>query len=200
MRKKINTDEYLNVDEIIQSVSDITNKVDSTIKETFSFKGRKSVEIEKAIILATTNEGDLVFDPFIGSGTEILATQQINRKLIGTELDNYTYNVDKVLFESIDEDKLNKAFKTVEKKVKNEIMYLYETECCGEKNFIKKLLFDPIHGTQGYFNPLPNREVKNGKNIKLLFKCNKSKSPVKLNLLDKILIQYNKYDIKVLLK
>lgn len=32
------------------------------------------------------------------------------------------------------------------------------------------------------------------------YKCNKSKSPVKLNLLDKILIQYNKYDIKVLLK
>lgn len=176
MRKKLDTSKYLNADKIRQLISDTPNTVDATIKETFSFKGRKSVEIEQAIILSTTNEGDLIFDPFIGSGTEILATQRINRRLIGTELDNYTYNINKVLFESINEDSLNNAFNEIEKKVKHEIMYLYETECCGAKNFIKKLLFDPIHGTQGYFNPLPNREIQNGKNIKLLFKCNKCKS------------------------
>lgn len=176
MRKKIDTSKYINAEKIRDLIADTPNTVDSTIKETFSFKGRKSVEIEKAIILANTDENNLVFDPFIGSGTEIIATQQTNRRLIGTELDNYTYNIDKVLFESIDEVKLSHAFKQIEKKVKNDVMYLYETECCGQKNFIKKLLFDPNKGDQGYFKPSPNREIKDGKNIKLLYSCKKCNS------------------------
>ncbi len=39
------------------------------------------------IILATTNEGDTVCDPFMGSGTTGIACKNLNRNFIGIELD-----------------------------------------------------------------------------------------------------------------
>ena len=41
--------------------------------------------IEK-LIRNSSNEGDLVFDPFLGSGTGAVAAQNLNRNFIGTEI------------------------------------------------------------------------------------------------------------------
>ncbi|MBN2270543.1 MAG: site-specific DNA-methyltransferase, partial [Sedimentisphaerales bacterium] len=38
------------------------------------------------MILASSNEGDLVLDPFIGSGTTLRVCQQLDRKAIGIEI------------------------------------------------------------------------------------------------------------------
>ena len=38
------------------------------------------------MILASSNEGDLVLDPFVGSGTMLRVCQQINRKGIGIDI------------------------------------------------------------------------------------------------------------------
>ncbi len=38
-------------------------------------------------LLASTGEGDLVFDPFCGSGTTAVAAKELNRFFIGAELD-----------------------------------------------------------------------------------------------------------------
>ena len=45
------------------------------------------VELMERIILLTTNEGDLVVDPFIGSGTTAIACINTNRRFIGFEID-----------------------------------------------------------------------------------------------------------------
>lgn len=169
MRKKIPTAEIIN--KVTSNLSDVENSVPSTIKQTFTFKGRKSPEIIEKVIESLTEEGDKILDPFIGSGMTIIASKKTKRKLLGIELDNYTYNVDKVLFENVDNKLVNKYFKEIEKEVKDDIMYLYETECCGQKNYIKKVLFDPINGKDGYFQPQTNREIINGENIKLVNKC-----------------------------
>ena len=39
----------------------------------------------KRIIEASTNEGDLILDPFNGSGTTGIAASMLNRKYIGLE-------------------------------------------------------------------------------------------------------------------
>lgn len=169
MKKKISTSKILS--KVSTSIDNTENVVPRTIKETFTFKGRKSPEIMAKVIDTLTNEDAVVLDPFVGSGMSIIASQKVNRKYLGIELDNYTYSIDKTLFEKIDLNLLDKYFKELEKNIKEEVMNLYETECCGEKNYIKKVLFDPQNGRDGFFNPLENREIKNNNNIKLLNIC-----------------------------
>lgn len=45
----------------------------------------KPIELLKRIILASTNEGDLILDPFCGSSTTGLACKELNRKYIGID-------------------------------------------------------------------------------------------------------------------
>lgn len=61
------------------------------------------------MVLASSNDGDLVIDPFSGSGTTLRVCQQLNRKCIGIELnDDYVKMTEKRLaekftgFDSID--------------------------------------------------------------------------------------------------
>lgn len=50
-------------------------------------------EIAKRHILSWSNEGDTVLDPFVGSGTTILAAIDLKRKYIGIELVEEYYNI-----------------------------------------------------------------------------------------------------------
>jgi adenine-specific DNA-methyltransferase len=45
------------------------------------------------IVLATTEEGDVVFDPFIGTGTVAVVARDYNRHYLGAELDNKYFDV-----------------------------------------------------------------------------------------------------------
>jgi len=47
----------------------------------------KPVELVNKFVSLTTNAGDIVFDPFMGSGTTGVAAVQMGRKFIGIELD-----------------------------------------------------------------------------------------------------------------
>lgn len=44
------------------------------------------ISVVQKLIKLTTEEGDLVFDPFMGSGTTAIAAKQINRHYLGVEL------------------------------------------------------------------------------------------------------------------
>ena len=44
-------------------------------------------------IKSWSNEGDVVLDPFIGSGTTALAAKKLNRKYVGIEINNDYYNL-----------------------------------------------------------------------------------------------------------
>ena len=48
---------------------------------------QKSLSLLKRIVLASTNEGDLVLDPFTGSSTTGIACAMYNRKFIGIDLE-----------------------------------------------------------------------------------------------------------------
>lgn len=48
---------------------------------------QKPVDLLERIILASTNENDLILDPFMGSGTTGLAALSLNRRFVGIEKD-----------------------------------------------------------------------------------------------------------------
>lgn len=48
----------------------------------------KPIQLLEYLIKLTTNEDDLILDPFVGSGTTILAGLQTNRQVIGIEKDS----------------------------------------------------------------------------------------------------------------
>ena len=48
---------------------------------------QKPIELLKRIILSSTNENDLVLDPFSGSSTTGVVCQMLNRNFIGIELE-----------------------------------------------------------------------------------------------------------------
>ena len=176
MKKKIDTQKTW--EKVNNSLKNIKNSVPRLVKETYTFKGRKSPEIIEKMILSLTSDGASILDPFLGSGMTLLAALKTKRNFVGVELDNYTYSVDKTLFEKIDINKLNRYYNQIKESIENKILYLYETECDGEKNYIKKLLFDRKNGKDGYFNPSENREIIDGCNVILLNespKGNKSK-------------------------
>ncbi len=50
---------------------------------------QKPEKLLAKIILASTNRGDLVFDPFLGSGTTAVVAKKLQRKFTGIEVDEY---------------------------------------------------------------------------------------------------------------
>ena len=48
---------------------------------------QKPIALVERCLLASTNEGDLVLDPFLGNGTTAVASLRLNRRCVGIELD-----------------------------------------------------------------------------------------------------------------
>ena len=48
---------------------------------------QKPLELVERCLLASTNPGDLVFDPFLGSGTTGVAAARLGRRFVGIEMD-----------------------------------------------------------------------------------------------------------------
>ena len=56
-------------------------------KSKYGHPTEKPLEIIEKLILVASSEGDLIFDPFMGSGTTAAACKEINRNFIGCEIE-----------------------------------------------------------------------------------------------------------------
>lgn len=171
MRKEIGKSVKERLDRISDVINGIPNTVPNEMRTTFNFKGRKSPMIAERIIECICSADDVLYDPFMGSGSFVYAAMGNVKKVYATELDNYTFNAVNSLMRSVDMIKLESLYQKVRTLAYNDIMSLYETSCCNKTNYINKLLFDPDEGDTGLYSPLPNREIIDGKNIKLVRKC-----------------------------
>ena len=57
-------------------------------KSEYGHPSEKPLEIIKKLVLTASSEGDLVFDPFMGSGTTAAACKELNRNFIGCEIES----------------------------------------------------------------------------------------------------------------
>jgi site-specific DNA-methyltransferase (adenine-specific) len=56
-------------------------------KEKVGHPSQKPIKLIEMLVLSSTREGDLVLDPFVGSGTTALACQNLNRNFAGIEIE-----------------------------------------------------------------------------------------------------------------
>ena len=82
--------EYLKSEE--EKITDNWKDIPS-YEDTFSFKTENSEILLQRVIESTSNEGDLVMDFFLGSGTTTAVAHKLKRKWIGVEMGEHFYTV-----------------------------------------------------------------------------------------------------------
>ena len=55
----------------------------------------KPIELMKILIENSSQENDVVFEPFMGIGATVVASLELNRRCIGVELDETYFNIAK---------------------------------------------------------------------------------------------------------
>ena len=77
------------------------NMVGRTSKERVDYKTQKPKKLLKRIIKASSNKGDIVFDPFLGSGTTVVVAEELDRKWIGCDINEKSIEVTKDRLSSV---------------------------------------------------------------------------------------------------
>ncbi len=89
----------------------------SLTKQSEKKKGKhpnqKPIELMQDIVKILTNENDTVLDPFFGSGTTLVACQNLNRKGIGIELDPKYFSIASARIKSNKTERLNNNQQTL---------------------------------------------------------------------------------------
>lgn len=94
---------------------------------------RKPYNVVSNYIEAYTKEGEIVLDPFCGSGPTPIESIKIGRKAIGIDLNPMAINITKMTAMPIDISKIDSIFKDIIK-CKDQIDPLYVTKCLKCKN------------------------------------------------------------------
>ncbi len=79
-------DEAMQYGKPVDDVWDL-DKLNNSSKEHTGYPTQKPLALLHRIIKASSNEGDIVFDPFCGCATACVASQQLNRKWIGCDIE-----------------------------------------------------------------------------------------------------------------
>ncbi len=74
-------------------------------KKTYGHPTIKPLDIVSNFIINSSNEGDIVFDPFMGSGTTAVAAMKCNRNFLGYELNPDYYDICNKRIKEVEEEK-----------------------------------------------------------------------------------------------
>ena len=92
----------------LQELWNDINPLSSQAVERLGYPTQKPVALLERIVQASSNEGDVVLDPFCGCGTTIAAAQKLNRRWIGIDVTHLSIALQKY--------RLKDAFDLIEKK------------------------------------------------------------------------------------
>jgi site-specific DNA-methyltransferase (adenine-specific) len=71
---------------VLQCLWEDVPPINSQAKERLGYETQKPLPLLERIIRASSNEGDIVLDPFCGCGTALVAAQKLNRRWIGIDI------------------------------------------------------------------------------------------------------------------
>ncbi|MBE3140232.1 MAG: restriction endonuclease, partial [Thermoplasmata archaeon] len=70
----------------LQNIWDDISPIGAQALERMGYPTQKPIALLERILLVSSNEGDLVLDPFCGCGTAVAAAQKLNRRWIGIDI------------------------------------------------------------------------------------------------------------------
>ena len=147
----------------ILSEAHIRNQQD----QIFPFVGRKDRHVAQMIIEELTNEGDVICDPFSGSGTFVFAAQDTDRRWIANEWEPFAHRMSSAILREVpDKSSFEKAKSAFIEAVKPAMMSIYGTICpeCGKELMFDGLFFD--RDPEEYFSPQQHERLgKDGQNV-----------------------------------
>ncbi len=82
LKRYLDEQEGVPVDNLWTDIMPLRSRSD----EGTGYPTQKPLELLERIIKASTNEGDIVLDPFCGSGTSLVAAQKLGRRWIGIDI------------------------------------------------------------------------------------------------------------------
>jgi hypothetical protein len=71
---------------LLQDIITDIGPISSHAQERLGYPTQKPLELMERILTASSNEGDLILDPFCGCGTTVHAAQKLNRRWIGIDI------------------------------------------------------------------------------------------------------------------
>lgn len=77
----------------LQALWDDIQPVNSQAKERVGYPTQKPEELLERIILTSSNEGDLILDPFCGCGTTVSVAEQLKRRWVGIDITHLAINL-----------------------------------------------------------------------------------------------------------
>lgn len=101
-------------------------------KERTGYPTQKPIELLKRVIEISTDEDDLVLDPFCGSGTTVVAAKLLNRNYIGFDVSSDAIELSKKRLETpfmTESNLLKVGVNAYKNKSEEEIKILKELEC-----------------------------------------------------------------------
>jgi len=106
------------------------------------FFARKQEDVIREYIEAYSDEGDIVLDPFCGSGVMVAEALRLGRKAIGIDINPVAIFITRNTIRYVNPKKIRKEFKKIEKDIKDHINGLYITSCrkC-KKNTLPAICF-----------------------------------------------------------
>ena len=79
--------------------------INQTDKRKYKHPTIKPLNMIEKLVNNSSKEGDVVFDPFLGSGTTAVACKKLNRNFIGTEINEEFYKIALNRVQEIEEEK-----------------------------------------------------------------------------------------------
>ena len=89
-------------------------------KRSYGHPTIKPLNIIENLVLNSSKEGDVILDPFMGSGTTGVACKELGRNFIGCEIDKNYFEIAKKRIDSVDTE--SKLILQQEEKVETQII------------------------------------------------------------------------------
>ncbi|MCI9132842.1 MAG: DNA modification methyltransferase [Lachnospiraceae bacterium] len=135
----------VNIDSLKKSLGDLLPSKNNPMYNSHMYWSQKSFNICDVLIESLSNRGDVVFDPFLGSGVTMLEAikKNLSRCSIGCDINDMPLFISKLLLSV-------PGISDIEKELENFVseltpfLHYYETTCpiCNETGSISKVIFD----------------------------------------------------------